>query len=117
MKLSGEFGLVLVGLQEVDVDIEAAAAVFGYWVDECVVCFASCFGWRVDEGFAVFGFLAGRVKTLGTVWTIICCERKRSHLLRQGLETFVAFQWRGILVERWIGHRCTQCRVKLRGKR
>ena len=40
MELVGELGLVLVGLQEVDVDIEAASFAIRDGMDEFVVCFA-----------------------------------------------------------------------------
>ncbi len=59
VKFSGEFGLVGVGLEVVDVDVEAAADAVCDGVDEFVVGGAFGCGGRVDEAFAVFGVLAG----------------------------------------------------------
>lgn len=66
MQLRGEFGLIVVRLEVIDVDVEAAAVAVGYGRDEFTVCCAEVAGGRVDEGFAIFGEFAGRWRVFST---------------------------------------------------
>lgn len=90
MELLGEFGLLFVGLLEVDVDVEAAVVVVAYGLGEGGVGLAFGGDWGVQERFAIgVSLAAARVSGcyLASWWSSVF-----GYVRRERLEVLVAFQ-------------------------